>query len=152
MPTVIATWCEQAGHNVHYICFTGFEDLRKELPLSVDLVFIGSFTQSAYLAYALSNMLRSRGAVTVLGGPHARCFPDDAVNYFDYVLGFTDKTLVINLLENFEPGRPNGNYFSAAKQPTSLPSVIERWKFIELNLRKAPVMKIIGMIGSMGCP
>ena len=152
MPTVIATWCEQAGHNVHYICFTGFEDLRKELPGSVDLVFIGAFTQAAYLAYALSNLFRSGGAVTVLGGPHARCYPDDAVNYFDYVLGFTDKTLILNLLENFEPDLPSGKYLSAAKQPTSLPSVIERWNYIEPTLKKAPLMKIIGMIGSMGCP
>ena len=26
-----------------------------------------------------------------LGGPHARCYPEDALQYFDYVLGFTDR-------------------------------------------------------------
>jgi hypothetical protein len=152
MPTVIATWCEQAGHRVNFICFTGFEDLRKELPEEADLVFIGAFTQAAYLAYALSNLFRKRGAVTVLGGPHARCYPDDAVNYFDYVLGFTDRNLILDLLGNFEPGPNGGKYLSATTQPDSLPSVVERWNYIEPTLKKAPFMKMIGVIGSMGCP
>jgi len=73
MPTVVATWCEQEGHEVSMICYTGYEDLSKELPKNVDVVFICSFTQAALLAYALSNYFQKRGAVTVLGGPHARC-------------------------------------------------------------------------------
>ena len=92
MPQVVATWCEQEGHTVKMICYTGLEDLNKELPKDVDLVFICSFTQAAMLAYSISNFFRSKGAVTVLGGPHARCYPDDAVKYFDYVLGFTHKS------------------------------------------------------------
>src|SRR6476661_9597373 len=93
MPQVVATWCEQQGHEVTMICYTGQEDLSKELPREVDMVFISSFTQAALLAYALSNYFHSRGIVTVLGGPHARCYPDDAVKYFDYVLGFTNKSI-----------------------------------------------------------
>src|SRR5690349_24555712 len=73
MPQVIAVWCEQAGHEVTFVCYTGLEDLLEELPQKLDLLFIGAFTQSAQLAYAMSNLFRRRGAVTVLGGPHARC-------------------------------------------------------------------------------
>jgi hypothetical protein len=62
MPQVVATWCEQEGHDVKMICYTGFEDLGKELPRDVDLVFICSFTQAALLAYAISNYFRSKGA------------------------------------------------------------------------------------------
>ena len=91
MPQVLGVWCEQAGHQVTYVCFTGGEDLLTELPPDLDVLFIGAFTQAAQLAYALSNLYRSRGAVTVLGGPHARCYPEDARQYFDYVLGFTDQ-------------------------------------------------------------
>ena len=40
------------------------------------------------------SLFRSRGAVTVLGGPHARCYPEDARRYFDYVLGFTDRAII----------------------------------------------------------
>ena len=82
MPQVIAVWCEQAGHDVSFFCYTGFEDLETELPRDLDIVFIGSFSVSAQLAYALSNWYQSRGACTVLGGPHARCYPQDAQQAF----------------------------------------------------------------------
>src|SRR5215472_2013708 len=72
MPQVIGVWCREAGHDVTFLCYTGSEDLLNALPDDLDLVFIGGFTEAAQTAYALSSFLRSRGAVTVLGGPHAR--------------------------------------------------------------------------------
>jgi hypothetical protein len=75
MPQVIAVWCEQAGHDVTFVCYTGVENLVEALPDNVDLVFIGAFTEAAQLAYALSHLCRAQGAVTVLGGPHARLCP-----------------------------------------------------------------------------
>jgi hypothetical protein len=152
MPQVVASWCEQEGHDVKMICYTGQEDLAKELPKGVDIVFISSFTQASFLAYALSNFFRSQGAVTVLGGPHARCYPDDAAKYFDYVLGFTHKSTIVEVLNNCEPQRPEGKQLSETKQPYTLPGVRERWKYIEPTLRKAPFLKIVPMIASMGCP
>ena len=99
MPQVLGVWCEEAGHDVRYLCYTGGEDLLAELPDDLDVLFIGAFTQAAQLAYALSNLFRGRGAITVLGGPHARCYPEDAQQYFDYVLGFTDRAVVQEVLE-----------------------------------------------------
>ena len=152
MPQVVATWCEQEGHDVKMICYTGVEDLSKELPQDVDLVFICSFTHAALLAYSLSNYFRSKGTVTVLGGPHARCYPDDAVKYFDFVLGFTHKSTIMEVLENCEPQGAVGRQLSARQQPSVLPGVEERWKFIAPTLRKAPFIKFVPMIGSLGCP
>ncbi|NII29273.1 radical SAM protein [Pseudoflavitalea sp. X16] len=152
MPQVVATWCEQEGHEVTMICFTGREDLRKEIPEKIDLVFISSFTQAALLAYSVSNYLRQRGTVTVLGGPHARCYPDDAIQYFDYVLGFTNRSTIMEVLNNCTPQRPLGTFLSAGKQPADLCGVRERWKFIEPTLKKAPVLQIVPMLGSVGCP
>jgi len=152
MPQVVATWCEQEGHEVEMICYTGREDLRKALPKGIDLVFISAFTQSALLAYALSNYFRSLGAITVLGGPHARCYPDDAIKHFDYALGFTNKSIISDVLNNCAPQRPIGKQLAAGKQPLELPGVAERWKFIEPTLKKAPFLKFVPMIGSMGCP
>ena len=83
MPQVLAVWCEEEGHDVSYVCYTGFENLVNELPQNVDIVFIGAFTEAAQTAYALSNLFQSKGAVTVLGGPHARCYPQDAQKYFN---------------------------------------------------------------------
>jgi hypothetical protein len=139
MPQIVSVWCEEAGHDVKFICYTGFE-------------FITSFTQAAQLAYSISNMCRQRGAVTVLGGPHARCYPDDAVKYFDYVTGYTDREIISDILADGEPHRPLGVHLAADDQPTELPSVAERWKFIEPTLAKAPTIKMVPLIGSLGCP
>ena len=152
MPQVIAAWCEQEGHDVTFVCYTGVENLVEELPDNVDLVFIGAFTEAAQLAYALSNLFRSRGAITVIGGPHARCYPQDALKYFDYVLGFTDKITIRDVLQDCCEHRPIGMHVAARQQPTALPGVRERWKFIESTLRKAPLIRIVPMIGSLGCP
>jgi hypothetical protein len=152
MPQVIGVWCEQEGHDVTLVCYTGLEDLLEELPTELDVLFIGAFTQSAQLAYALSNLFRSRGAVTVLGGPHARCYPEDARRYFDYVLGFTDRSVVSDMLRDCQPHRPYGAHLSAKSQPVELPTLRERWKFTAATLAKAPTIKIVPMIGSLGCP
>ena len=152
MPQVVAVWCQQQGHDVSVTCFTGKENLEKELPQEVDVVFICAFTQAAMLAYSLSNYFQSKGAVTVLGGPHARCYPEDAAKYFDYVTGFTNQETIREILEDGEPHRPEGRYLAANNQPVNIPGVIERWPFIEANLKKAPFIKMVPMIGSMGCP
>ncbi|MHC4779757.1 MAG: B12-binding domain-containing radical SAM protein [Planctomycetota bacterium] len=152
MPQVISVWCEQAGHDVRYVCYTGFENLSDELPKNVDVVFIGAFTESAQIAYALSNFLRSRGAITALGGPHARCYPQDAAKYFDYVLGFTDKETTLEVLNDCMQHRPAGLQLSAEQQPAVLPGIRERWKFIRQAHRKAPLIKFVATLGSLGCP
>ena len=152
MPQVIGVWCEQAGHDVTLVCYTGREDLARELPVDADVVFIASYTQTAHLAYALASIYRKRGAATALGGPHARCYPHDAARFFDYVLGFTDRATVDEVLRDCAPHRPVGLSLSAKRQPAQLPGVRERWKFIEPTIAKAAAIKIIPMIGSLGCP
>ena len=153
MPQAVAYWCEELGHEVNYICYTGFEDLEKELSEDIDVLFVGAFSQAGQLAYALSNLFRQRGAVTVLGGPHARCYPEDARKYFDYVLGFTDRSTIEEVLDDAAPHRPYGRHLSAAGQPAWLPGVRERWKYIEPTLAKASTsLKGVPMIASLGCP
>ena len=153
MPQVIAVWCEEAGHDVELVCYTGAENLLEDLPKDVDLLFIGAFSQAAQLSYALSNLFRSRGVVTVLGGPHARCYPEDARRYFDYVVGFTDREIVGEILSDCQPHRPLGVHLAAKTQPQDLPSVQQRWKYIEATLRHVPTsIKMVPMLGSVGCP
>ncbi len=152
MPQVIGVWCREKGHDVSFVCYTGLEDLVTELPAKVDLVFIGAFTEAAHTAYALSSLLRSKGAITAIGGPHARCYPEDALKYFDYVLGFTDRETILNILRDCSRHRPVGMQIAARQQPASLPGVRERWQFIEPTLKKAPFIKFVPMLGSLGCP
>jgi hypothetical protein len=152
MPQAIGVWCRAEGHDVAFVCYTGFEDLLKELPDQTDLVFIGAFTEAAHTAYALSNLFRAKGAVTAIGGPHARCYPEDAARYFDYVLGLTDRETLRDVLQDCSQHRPDGVQIAAKQQPRTLPGVRERWQFIEPTLKKAPFIKMVPMLGSLGCP
>jgi hypothetical protein len=152
MPQIVAAWCQSEGHEVRFLCYTGLEDLARELPSDCDLVFISAFTHAAQTAYALSNRLRSQGAVTALGGPHARCYPEDARRYFDYVFGLTDRQVLRDVLGDCAPHAPEGVRVGARAQPRELPGVRERWPFIETILPKAPFVKITPVIGSLGCP
>lgn len=152
MPQVVACWAEDAGHEVTLVVYTGRENLFQELPNDSDIVFISAFSQSAQLAYAISNMFKSKGAKTVLGGPHARCYPEDARNYFDYVVGFSDKATIHEILLENETHRPYGRHMEAKLQSKIFPGVEERWKYIETTLKKAPFLKMVPILGSTGCP
>ena len=154
MSQVVALWCENAGHEVTYQVYTGnsIDEFVDDLPQDVDLAFVCAFSQAGQFSYALSALLRSRGAVTVIGGPHARCYPEDEQRYFDYVLGFTDETLIRDLLADCGPRRPEGVYLEADAQPQELPGVRARWKYVEGLLRRAPLYKVVPMLGSFGCP
>lgn len=151
MPQAVAVWSEELGHDVRYVCYSGFEDLTA-LADETDLLIVGAFTLSAFTAYAVSSIYRSKGAVTALGGPHARCYPEDAARHFDYVLGFTTRAEIAEMLGEAAPHRPFGRYLSAAAQPREIPSLRQRWKHVEATLAKAGPIKIVPMIGSFGCP
>ena len=152
MPQVIAAWCERSGHRVAYACYTGSGDPFEGLPADLDLLFIGAYTNAAPFAYALSALARRRGAVTVLGGPHARCYPEDAARFFDYVVGFTDRAVIDDILRECAAHRPAGRRLAANAQPRELVPLAERWKFVEAALRKAPLIKGLGMVAGLGCP
>ena len=61
-------------------------------------------------------------------------------------------SVVSDMLQDCAPHRPTGQYLSAASQPVEMPTLQERWKFVEATLKKAPTIKIVPMIGSLGCP
>src|SRR5688572_23503576 len=153
MAQSVAVWCEELGHRVNYLCYTGAQDILRNVLPDTDVVFISAFTRSAQTAYALSSHFRARGMVTVLGGPHPRCYPDDAVRWFDYAVGFTDRELIRDILTDRARASGDGLYVAASEQPRELPGARERWKFISQTLKGAPpILKIVPMISSLGCP
>ena len=151
MPQAVAVWCEELGHQVRYLCYTGGEDVTA-LAAETDFLIVGGFTLSAFSAYAIGRIYRDKGAVTALGGPHARCYPEDSARHFDYVLGLTDRRVVEEMLREAAPHRPIGRHLGAPVQPREIPGLRQRWKFVEPNLAKAGPIKIVPMIGSFGCP
>ncbi|HEV2748002.1 MAG TPA: hypothetical protein VGW34_11980 [Allosphingosinicella sp.] len=151
MPQAVAVWCEELGHDVRYLCYTGYEDVTA-LAAETDFLIVGGFTLSALSAYAISQIYRAHGAVTALGGPHARCYPEDAARYFDYVLGLTGREQIADMLAEAAPHRPLARLLGAPVQPRQIPSLRQRWKFVAPTLAKAGPIKIVPMIGSFGCP
>jgi len=152
MPQIIASWSEDEGHKVTLITYMGRENLIKSLPDDIDIVFISSFTEAAFLSYALSNLFRSHGPITALGGPHVRCYPQHAQKYFNYVLGIIDKAVIKEVLEECQSHKPSGRFLSAKTKPRELPGVSKIWYFIEQTLQKAPFIKIVPLLSSLGCP
>jgi hypothetical protein len=67
------------------------------------------------------------------------------------VLGFTDKKVLDDVLQECEAHCP-GLILSADRQPAHLPGVQQRWKFIEPTIAKTPVLKLVPMLSSLGCP
>jgi len=155
MPQVIAVWLKKLGFVVEYSIITNVDDI-KELSTDLDIVFISSFTVSAYLAYSLSTYFRNYRTITVLGGPHARSYPEDSLKYFDYVIGLCDKELIIELIASAESNlnKPHGKYLTAISHPTRLASLEDRWEFVKVVNRKRLwfMPNIIPMLGSTGCP
>ncbi|HKR24317.1 MAG TPA: radical SAM protein [Allosphingosinicella sp.] len=153
MPQAVAVWCEEMGHDVRYLCYTGTrcEDLT-DAAADTDVLFLCAYTLSAFTAYALSAIYRGRGAVTVLGGPHARCYPEDAARHFDYVLGLTGRGQIAEILGEAAPRRPLGRCLSAPVQPREIPNLRQRWKYVEPLMKIAGPIKLVPMIGSFGCP
>jgi hypothetical protein len=152
MTQCVGVWCEDLGWKAELRTYTGREEPEQLLAGEWDVVFVSAFTRAASTAYAISTLCRQRGAVTALGGPHARAWPEDAARYFDYVLGLTDRDIIRRVLEERLPARTLGSVLSANEQPRALPSLRRRAPFLRGALRKARLVRVVPLLGSMGCP
>jgi hypothetical protein len=152
MTQCVAVWCEDLGWKAELRTYTGREDPKLLLAGEWDVVFISAFTRAASTAYAISAAFRQRGTVTALGGPHARAWPEDAARYFDYVLGLTDCDVIRRVLEERAPARALGSVLAASEQPHALPGLRRRAPFLRDALRKARLVRVVPLLGSMGCP
>jgi len=151
-PQAVAVWCRQLGHEVHYATYYGQSPPEELLPKDLDVVFLATYTQASALAYALARLYRSRGALTVLGGPHATSFPTDSLRFFDLVVHDCDKESIAGILRgDFEPG----SVVSSGHALEDVPSIEERMPYIEKAsfVRGRPVrMTIVSLLTSLGCP
>ena len=152
MPQTIAAWCRQLGHQTFYATYFGQKDPKRLLPSDLDVVFISAYTQASALAYALAKLYRSESTLTVLGGPHAKAFPDDSLRFFDLVVRECDRTLVADILSGtYDPG----NIVSSARPLQDVASVEERMPEIRASAftRGRPyISTTIPMLSSIGCP
>lgn len=152
MPQVVSVWCRRLGHQVNYVTYYGIGDPLDAIPVDTDWVFISCYTQVSPLAYALAKILRIRGTITVLGGPHAKSFPVDALRFFDYVVKECNQQLISNLLNLDFPPKSILN----SSPLKTVPSVQERLPEIEIaslffRRFKGPTTTI-SLLSSLGCP
>ena len=151
MPQAISVWCRNLGHEVFYTTYFGNKDPKRLLPNDLDVVFISTYTQASALAYALAKLYRREKTLTVIGGPHAKQFPEDCLRFFDVVVGDCDKTLITEILRD----RPRGEIVTSGRALNSIPGVEERMAEIRASafLRGRPSpLTTIPLLTSIGCP
>lgn len=151
-PQAVAVWCRQLGHEVTYTTYWGQRDPRSLLPSPLDVVFIATYTPSSALAYALAKLFRREKTLTVIGGPHAKAFPDDCLRFFDVVVKECDKRLIDTILRG-DLNLPA--VVTSGRSLTEIPSVEERRAEIEQTAfiaGKPRVTGFIPMLASVGCP
>lgn len=152
MPQVVAAWCRRRGHEVHYATYFGQRRPERLLPNDVDLVFVSAFTEAAALAYALAILFRQNGVSTVLGGPHARSFPNDASRFFDTVVVSCDAAAIDDILRG-EYDR--GAIVRVSGKSLDIPLLEERRGDIDratLVAGRHWGLSVVPVLASTGCP
>jgi radical SAM superfamily enzyme YgiQ (UPF0313 family) len=150
-PQAVSLWCRQLGHETHYATYFGQSDPKSLLPNDLDVVFIGAYTRASALAYALAKLYRREGTLTVIGGAHAKAFPEDCLRFFDLVVQECDKRLIDEILRD----RPKGEQVTSGHPLLEFPAVEERLPDLKTALfwkgRPFPI-PLIGLLASIGCP
>ncbi len=149
MPQAVAVWCRQLGHDVSYATYYGQAAPHTLVPRDLDILFVCAFTKASALAYALARLFRRDGTLTVLGGPHARAFPDDALRFFDIVVDECNRATVEDIVRG-RYDRPA--LVSAAGSLVELPTVEERMPELRASSLAGRVWRAVPVLSSVGCP
>ncbi|MET3448791.1 hypothetical protein [Ralstonia sp. 1138] len=152
MPQIISVWCRQLGHEVFYQTYHGQTDVEAMMPRDLDYLLISTYTKNSALAYSLSHLYRSAGAVTVIGGPHAKAFPEDCSRHFDVTVRECDKQLLQEILA---AGREGAAIVSSGRALQDIPTVEERMPEIRIasfDDGRPGRFTVIPLLSSVGCP
>ena len=152
VPQAVSVWCRELGHQVFYTTYYGQENPKSLLPNDLDVIFISAFTQASALAYALAKLYRREKTLSVIGGPHAKAFPEDCLRFFDIVVKECDKDMIDKILrKEIDPPA-----IVSTNQPlTDLPTVEERMPEIakaSFSKGKPSLTSFVPILSSVGCP
>ncbi len=153
MSQAVSVWCRNLGHHVFYATYYGQKDPLKLLPNDLDAVFLSCFSKGSGLAYALAKILKIHhpGILTILGGPHAKQFPSDALRFFDVVVKNCDEILIKEILRDF----PRKQVVSTERKLKAIPCIEERLPEIRIasfwKSKPSPFV-FIPILSSTGCP
>jgi len=151
MPQSVSVWCRNLGHEVFYATYYGNGDPGNLLPKDLDVLFVSTYTQASALGYALAKLYRKEKTLTVIGGPHAKQFPEDCLRFFDLVVIDCDQALISEILRD----RPKGQILTSGRVLKSIPTVEERMPEIRAATffgGKPSYLASIPLLTSTGCP
>ena len=152
MPQAVAVWCHQLGHEVTYTTFYGQKDPADLLPSELDVLFVSTYTHASATACALAKLHAARGALTVIGGPHARSFPRDCLRFFDLAVHDCDREVIADILRG---AYDRNQIVSSGRTLLEIPTVEERLPHLltsTLTDGRPPYAANIGLLSSVGCP
>jgi radical SAM superfamily enzyme YgiQ (UPF0313 family) len=111
-----------------------------------DLVVIQVYITSAYRAYRLADLYRSRGAHVALGGLHVTSLPEEASRHADTIFLGPGEDTWPQFLSDFRCGRPARMYQSRTRSLEDVPPIrrdlIKRRHYLVPN----------SIVVSRGCP
>ena len=137
---------------MYYRTYYGQSEPESLLPSDLDCVFISAHTASSGLAYALSALLRRRGARTILGGPREGFWFRRSPFYFDAVVSTCDEDTIDRLVKG---ELDDGVIQVSSSELIAIPSVAERWEDIGIAAFHGGVARpysVISIYASLGCP
>ncbi|MCK9458185.1 MAG: radical SAM protein [Proteobacteria bacterium] len=149
MPQTVSYWCRSLGHEVYYNTYWGVGNILKKLPKDLDFVFVSCPTHLSHLAYIVGKFYKNR-AITVLGGPHAKCYPEDSLRFFDLVVKRCDKTTIQSILnKEYAKGTTIDTEFAKLE----FPSVEQRFPEIKKSfILDRSFLSVVPYLTSVGCP
>ena len=118
----------------------------------MDALFVSTCTRASATAYALAKLHRRREAPTVIGGPHARSFPNDCRRFFDLAVHDCDRALIDHILRG---AFDRSQEISGGRELTEIPSVEERRPHTlkaSPTEKRPPYAANIELLSSVGCP
>lgn len=146
---VLKVWAGDAGVEVRVrVC------REEEVDYSTEAAVVGIsvYTQTALASYRVSERMRKKGKVVVLGGPHFRnstC--EEALAHCDVVVDTICKPQWTNLLQDIQAGRITPNQPRAVVLRDSLNSFAYPANFYE-TFRSQKWFQVPSVPTSIGCP
>ena len=136
---VLKVWSDKKGWNASARVA---REKTVKINTNADVVAMSVYTQTADIAYRLSEELRKRGKIVILGGPHFRG-PNykEALPYCDVVVNTISERQWLELLEEIEKGNitPNSakaRYIVDAKNefefPTNLHTAFQEHRWYQI--------------------
>jgi len=157
---ILGSILENAGYYVKAFV-EDLADIDLQEVLKADLVGISTITSTAPRAYEIARLLKKRGKVVVMGGPHVTFLPDEALQACDFVLRGEAEESILPFMHALETGQDLGQVQGLSfrvgdkffhNPPASACLDLNRLPVPDFSLLKGKIHDIRPVLTSRGCP